>query len=173
MPSTAASRSSGLGLAHELADIAVSEEPPAVGQRLAVKADDLAGVEPDIERAVMVGGDRFELAGEIVAERMRRHRISRRAAAVIHQLEKTRPAFGDVVGHAPEAAKGAVDELHIALRIKHDDAVIEIVDDGAQRGKLRRRVGARTAVRFVRGMRSQRGGTGAHAHGHSLAFAPR
>jgi len=161
-----------LALAHQIADIAVSEEPAAVGQCLAVKADDFAGLEPDIERAVMAGADRFELAGEIVAKRVRRHRVSCVAAAVIHQLDETRPAVGDVVGQAPEAAEGAVDELHVARRIEHDDAVIEIVDDRAQCGKLRRGFGGRNTVGIVRAARSQPVGTPAHAHGHSLERIP-
>ncbi len=44
-----------LGLAHQIADIAVGEKPAAVGQRLAAKTDDLAVIEPDIERAVVAG----------------------------------------------------------------------------------------------------------------------
>ena len=123
-----------------------------------------AVIEPDIERAVAAGADQFELAGEIIAERVRCHRISGVAAAVIHQLDEIRPAFGDVVGHAPEPAKRAVDELHIARGIQHDNAVIEIVDDGAQRGKLRGRIRTRPIRRFgfPCGIAAQGVGTGAH-----------
>ncbi len=132
----------------------------------------------------MAGADRFQLLGEIVAEPVRRHRISGVAAAVIHQLDEGRPAVGDVVGHAPELAKGAVDELHAALRVQNDDAVIEVVDAGAQRGKLRRqvrRVSApyRRRVRRANGVGIRRGlglqgiGPGARHHASSLASALR
>ncbi len=72
---------------------------------------------------------------------------------MIHEVNECRSPFGHVVGYAPHGAESAVEKLSSQIAIQQGNAIIDVIERGAQYSCLQRDI----IGRWVRGAMGESG----------------